>query len=57
MKIELFNTWEEKWNRIPRIELKSVLRIGFSKDWIYYIWTEDMRAVSIIRVWREGEQC
>lgn len=53
MEIELFNTWEESWNRIPDMELKDISKIGFSVDWDYYIWGNSIRSLSVIRVRRE----
>lgn len=55
MKIELFNTWEEKWNRIPEINIskENMIRDGESTTWVYFVWIRDQRTISYIRVDRE----
>lgn len=52
MEIEIFNTWEETWNKIPDMELEDIIRLGSSKKWYYYVWFRGVTTTSIIRVKR-----
>ncbi len=54
MITEIFNTWEEEWNRVQdnAYDLTKLHRVGNSIEWVYFIEAWE-KGITIIRIDRK----